>query len=114
MKRVAIKAIIQGYLRTQNYSQTAKELGISRWTVRRWVKRGRTFSQGYIRWAGIERKSTKPHTLHTKLSFSLHQEIIALRLKRHVGAKKIAVRLVSGVSSRTIHRLLKKKGLIAK
>lgn len=112
--RVAIKDIILSFKRTGSMKETAKELDISRWTVSRWVRKGKTFTPHYIKWKGLTRKSTKPHTLHYRLSSALRREIIYLREKRHLGAKKLAKKLSVSVSSRTIHRFLRNKGLIQK
>ncbi len=114
MKRVAIKKIIQSYLETRNYSQTAKDLSISRWTVMRWVKRGKTLSPRYIKGQGIERKSTKPHTVQTKLSREQQKEILLHVQEHHMGAKKVKYLLGLSSAPMTIHRLLKRKGLVKK
>lgn len=111
--RVAVKEIIVSFKRTGCIRETARELGISRWTVSRWVHKGRSIhTANYIRWKSLARKSTKPHTLHYKLSLSVQREIIHLRERKHVGAKKLVYKLSSRVSSRTIHRFLKSKGLV--
>ncbi len=94
--------------------QTAKELGVSRWTVSRWVHKGKTHSPHYIKWQGLVRRSTKPHHFHSKLSSVAKVALINLREKKHIGAKKLVYRVDCGVSSRTIHRFLKQKGLIPK
>lgn len=112
MKHVAIKDIILSYKRTRSFLLTAKELGISRWTVKRWVKRGKTFSWRYIKWKGLFRKSTRPHTIHHVISSKLESEIINLRKQEHAGAKKIHHMIGRTVSHMTIHRLLKKKNLV--
>lgn len=114
MKRAQIKEIILLFLKTRNMKDTARALGISRWTVSRWVRKGKTFSPHYIKWQGLVRKSTKPHHIHFKLSLAAKADIVNLRTKKHIGAKKLVYRVDSGVSSRTIHRFLKQKGLILK
>lgn len=116
MKRVAIKEIVLSYRHTRRIVDTAKELGISRWTVSRWLRKCQSLSQGKITYVfqGVDRTSTRPHTTHTKLSSSAKVEIVKLREKKHVGARKLAYKLGFGISSRTIHRFLKKKGFIAK
>src|SRR3990167_7429227 len=112
--RVAIKDIILTFKRTGNMKETARKLGISRWTVSRWVRQGKTFSPHYIKWKGLARKSTRPHALYYKLSSLARLEIIRLRETKHVGANKLAKRISTHVSSRTIHRFLKKLGLVRK
>lgn len=114
MKRRAIKDIILTYRQTGSIKETAALLKISRWTVSRWVHKGKSFSPHYIKWQGLIRKSTRPQKLHFKLSTAAKIEIIKLREQRHIGAKKLVYKVHSGVSSRTIHRFLKKRGLILK
>jgi len=74
MSRVAIRTIITTWKAcNQNYSETARQLGIDRRTVaasassdKRWVDRGRqpfgdaADGRGYVRWQGIQRQSTAP------------------------------------------------------
>lgn len=113
--RVAIKNIILSFRRTCSVKETAKELGISRWTVSRWVKRGKSIhTPHHIIWKGLERRSTRPHTIHYKLPSSIRTILVDLRAKKHVGAKKLAHRIPLLVSSRTIHRFLQSRGLIPK
>lgn len=113
MLRVAIKEIILSFKRTGNFSRTAQELGISRWTVKRWVRRGTSFSSGYLKWTGLKRKSTKPHALKRKLTAVQENLIISFKKKEHLGAKKIKYLFPSlKVSFVTIHRLLQRKNLV--
>lgn len=115
-KRVAIKDIILSFRQTGSASKTAKELGISRWTVYRWAKRCASTSQGYTKtyiYRGIQRKSTKPHLIHSVLPVNLRDEIIRLRKTEHQGARKIYYMIGRVVSHMTIHRLLKRKNLVS-
>lgn len=113
MKQVAIKDIINTFKKTGSVSQTAKKLGIGRMTVYRWLRRGKTFSGGYT-YRLVHRKSTRPNTLHYKLTNTDRIQITALYQKKHVGARKIKQLLHLSVGSMTIHRFLKKKDLIPK
>lgn len=112
MKRVAIKDIILTFRRTRSVWETGKDLGISRWTVSRWIKKGKTFSPHYIKWKGLKRKSTRPNTLYYKLTFAQQKELIRLREEEHVGAKKLRLMLPNPPSHMTIHRLLQRKNLV--
>lgn len=113
--RVVIKDIILSFRRTGSMKETAKEFGISRWTVSRWVHKGRSIhTPDYIRWQGLKRKSTKPHTIHYKLSSPVRIILVDLRTKKHLGARKLAHKIPEVVSFLTVHRFLKSKGLIPK
>ena len=113
MIRVAIKEIILSFKRTGSFSKSARELDISRWTVRRWVKRGTAFYGGYIKWQGLKRKSTRPHHPYKKLTVRQENLIVSFKKKEHLGARKIKYLLsLSRVSFLTIHRLLKRKNLV--
>lgn len=115
-KQVAIKEIIQAYREVAgNITQAACLAGISRSTMHRWLRRCQSISQGYTKTyihQGIERKSTKPKNIHYALSPQDESAIILLRKQKGYDASKIKWRLKLSVSALTIHRLLKKKGLL--
>lgn len=111
--RVPVKDIISLLKSTANVTLTASILGISRPTVYRWKRRG-TSAYGYLSDRRVERKSTKPHRLHYKLTILLKEEVLAMKERRHIGARKIQYRLGLPISSRTVHRFLKAKNLVAK
>ena len=115
MKRVAVKGIIFSYRKTKSFLLTAKELGISKWTVGRWVKHSKTASHGRfgeLTTRGLKRKSTRPHVIHYAISPKLENEIITFREKEHAGARKLYHMIGKSVSHMTIHRLLKRKNLV--
>lgn len=111
--RVAIKDIISTYKRVGKASETATLLGVHRSTVYRWILRGKTLS-GYLAYRGVHRKSTRPHHIRYKLTIPIRKEILSLKDKKHIGAKKLHYRLRLPISSRTVHRFLKTKGLTIK
>lgn len=115
MKRVAVKDIIFSYMKTGSYPVTAENLGISKWTVKRWVKRSMAVSQGRfgdLTTRGLARRSTRPHKIYRSISAELEREIISLRAREHTGARKLYYMIERVVSDRTIHRLLKKRNLV--
>ncbi len=115
MKRVVIKEIIFSYKKTGSFVLTARELGISKWTVKRWVKRSKSVSRGRLgdlTTRGLNRKSTKPHNIHYAISPELENEIVNLRKQEHVGSRKLYYMIGKTVSFMTIHRLLKRKNLV--
>jgi transposase InsO family protein len=98
-------------------SETANTLGIHRATVYRWIKRAKTSSGsriGYLSSLMLKRKSTRPHTTNYALSPKEQSAIIALRQKKKYTAEKIKKKLHLSVASLTIHRFLKKQGLLNK
>lgn len=111
--RVPIKEIILTYKRLGNISQTARRLGISRPTVYRWMLRG-TSHGGYLKWKGVVRTSTKPKTLHSKLTSNDRRAIVSLKEHKHFGARKIQRVLKLSASFLTVHRFLKEKHLVTK
>ena len=111
--RVPIKDIISTYKRTGKASTTATLLGIHRTTVYRWLIRGKSAS-GHLGWRNVKRKSTKPQRVHYKLTIPLKETILSLKEKRQVKAKKLHYKLQLPISSRTVHRFLKAKGLTVK
>lgn len=90
---------------------TAKELGIHRSTVYRWIKRARS-SYGHIRHTGLRRG--KPGTRYPKKKLTVEEQsdIISLREETGFAAIKIKGELNLSASINTIHRFLKKKRLL--
>lgn len=111
--RVSIKQIVTIFKRTHRVTETAKQLGISRWTVSRWLKRARGLT-GNLRWTTIHRRSTRPKRIHHKVGGQLEAEVVKLAQQTHTGARKLKYHLRTNVSARTIHRILLAKGLVRK
>ncbi len=97
-------------------ADTAKELGIHRSTVYRWIKRSKTLQRSKLVLVskGLKRLSTKPKTIHYKISGFEAGELIRIRERKHIGARKLIYVSNTSASWRTIHRLFKKKNLISK
>lgn len=98
-----------------NAAEAAQELGIHRSTVWRWVQRATSSSSsrlGYLSSRNLKRKSTRPHTIHYALSIQDQSAIIKLRNKKPVTAEKLQRKLGIAVHPSTIHRFLKRKGLV--
>ena len=112
--RVPVKEIVLSYRKTASASKTALELGISRQTVYRWLKRCKSSYLNGLVWSGIKRKSTKPKTVHRKITSETSVRIISLREDMHLGSRKLKYMLGVSFSERTIHRFLKRKGKVPK
>jgi hypothetical protein len=106
--------IIKTLKMTGNAAQTADILGIHRSTVYRWKKKARAVYYPYsLLSRGLIRKSTKPHTIYRRVSLPLESGIITLRKAKGYTAEKIRFVLKAPVSVTTIHRILKRKGLVS-
>lgn len=109
---VRVKPILiikQLKLSGHNFSATAKALGIHRTTVHRWWKKWQSTSHK----RSLDGQSTRPKTIQ-RINFTVAQRISieTYRKRRHPTAERIVAKLKLLVSSRTVHRFLKAKGLV--
>lgn len=98
-----------------NIAQAAKELGIHRVTVWRWVRKAKSGSRsriGYLSSTNLKRKTTRPRTIHYAVSAEQKSAIIKLRKQKRYTAEKIKKKLSLSMHPLTIHRILKKEGLL--
>lgn len=93
-----------------NISATAKQLGISRMSVYRWLAKAKTI-KGYSE-RDLIRKSTRPKKIKRLLNPQEQSAIIKLREETGFSAIKIKGELKIAVSISTIHRFVKRKGMI--
>ena len=95
-------------------SAAARGLGIDRRTVKRWVDRGRN-PWGYVRWKGIERRSTAPK--HPRRALTGEEALWGRKLRERTALCRekladLAQAVGIEVSASTIHSYLLRKGLI--
>jgi len=115
MSRLPIRDIITTWKAcNRNYSATARQLGIDRRTVKRWVDCGRQ-PWGYVRWQGVHRRSTAPKHPTRALFYEAMSLVRAWREATGFCREKLAfLAKAQGltVSASTIHRTLQRAGLI--
>jgi len=80
-------------------ARVAEQLGVSRGTVAKWL--GRYEAEGP---AGLEDRSSRPHTSPGRTSAEMEAQVLALRAERHRGAVFLAGEL--GLVASTVGRVL--------
>jgi IS30 family transposase len=109
--RIKPYLIIRTLKHSGSVATTANELGISRMTVYRWMRKARNM-QGTFSEKGLRRKSTRPHHLQSGLTHDQKLQIVQLREKTGYSAVKIRGELGLVIGVNTIHRLLQKEQLL--
>ena len=82
-------------------AHVAAEMGVSRATAHKWVRRFREEGP-----AGLQDRSSRPHRTPHRLSARLEQQILSRRSKRRVGAATLAAEL--GLNPSTVGRVLRR------
>ena len=115
MSRLPVRTIIETWKACgQNFSATARQLGIDRRTVKRWVDRGRQ-PWGYVRWRGVQGRSTAPKRPKRVLWGEAAVRVRGWREATGFCREKPAVLAQAQgleVSASTIHRYLQRVGLV--
>ena len=104
----ARQELIKMYQKLGGIKTTAKVLGCSRNTVKKWVRR-------YAVNQKLEELSRRPQRVPRKTSPSLEQSVLDIRNKTNLGRKRIATelsfRLRKKLSTHTIRHILERHGL---
>lgn len=107
--RQARKAAVKAYRDLRNFAQVARQAGTSRQWVRKWWHR---FLAAGKSWSGLDDRSSRPHTLHTK-RHAHETEVLALKDRYPAwGAKKLQAVGNIPLSHATIHRILREHGRV--
>jgi transposase InsO family protein len=100
----ARKLIVARVLAGHRPGEVAKQLGISRQTVYKWVRRWR--AEGA---AGLADRSSRPHRMPARTSADKVAAILAARRAQHAGPVRLAALL--GIAASTIGAVLARAGI---
>jgi transposase InsO family protein len=100
----ARKLIVARVLAGHRPGEVAKQLGISRQTVYKWVRRWRTEGE-----AGLRDRSSRPHRSPRKTSPETTAAIVAARVEHHAGPLRLAA--ILGIAASTIGVVLARAGM---
>lgn len=109
-KLIIEKLIENGY----KVRKTARDLNISPGTVVNWHKKAKSeFSRFRLKRNGLKRRSTKPRNTRSTIISAEDQDNITI-LRKETGYCSIKIKNLLRIkeNSRTIHRFIKKKGLV--
>jgi len=111
--RVNPKEIVRRINKGEKPAALASSLNIHKSTIYRWIKRSKRGVYGKPTSHYLARKSTKPHNIRV-FEFTPDERIKIVSYRKRTGrmAKKIAHDLSLACSDRTLHKFLKKKGLV--
>ena len=91
--------IVERYRAGWPQARLAEQLGVSRGTVKKWIDRYRVEGP-----AGLEDRSSRPHTSPNRISPQAEAQVLDMRAKRHRGAVFLAGEL--GLVASTVGRIL--------
>ncbi len=100
----ARKLIVARVLAGHRPGEVAKQLGISRQTVYKWVRRFR--AEGL---AGLADRSSRPHRMPRRTSVATTATIVAARREHHAGPVRLAA--ILGIAASTIGAVLVRAGM---
>jgi transposase len=100
----ARKLIVDRVLAGHRPGEVAKQLGVSRQTVYKWVRRWR--AEGA---AGLVDRSSRPHHMSRQTPPQTAAQIVAARIEHHAGPVRLAA--ILGVAASTIGAVIARAGL---
>ncbi|MDX3541073.1 leucine zipper domain-containing protein, partial [Streptomyces sp. MB09-01] len=99
-RRILVERVLAG----RPVAHVAAEMGISRPTAHKWVRRWRTEGQ-----AGLHDRSSRPRTTPHRTRPAVEARVCDLRRSRKLGPARIGP--ILGLSASTVHRILTRHGL---
>ncbi|MGQ4715931.1 IS481 family transposase [Streptomyces anulatus] len=99
-RRILIERVLEG----RPVAHVAAEMGISRPTAHKWVRRWRTEGD-----AGLVDRSSRPRTTPHRTSAAIEVQVCHLRTSRKLGPARIGP--ILGLPASTVHRVLVRHGL---
>jgi transposase InsO family protein len=100
----ARQLIVARVLAGHRPGEVAKQLGVSRQTVYKWVRRWRTEGAG-----GLADRSSRPHRMPRRTSAETTAHILAARREHHAGPVRLAA--IVGIAASTIGAVLARAGV---
>ena len=100
----ARKLIVDRVLAGHRAGEVAKQLGVSRQTVYKWVRRWRAEGE-----AGLADRTSRPQRMPRQTPPEIAAAIIAARIEHHAGPVRLAALL--GVAASTIGQVIARSGL---
>ncbi|QNA71241.1 IS481 family transposase [Streptomyces sp. So13.3] len=94
-RRLLIERVVSG----RPVAHVAAEMGISRATAHKWVRRWRAEGE-----AGLHDRSSRPHTTPHRTPAAVEARVCALRQARKLGPARIGP--ILGLPASTVHRIL--------
>ncbi|WP_328792850.1 IS481 family transposase [Streptomyces sp. NBC_00273] len=99
-RRLLVERVVSG----RPVAHVAAEMGISRATAHKWMRRWRTEGE-----AGLHDRSSRPRTTPHRTSAAIEARVCNLRRTRKLGPARIGP--VLGLPASTVHRILTRHGL---
>ena len=96
--------IVQRHLAGWKQAHIAAAMGVSRKCVKTWLDRYQAEGE-----AGLQTRSSRPHTTPTKTAPEIEQKVLTARAQHRAGPDVLAPRV--GVPARTVSRILRRHGV---
>lgn len=98
------RLIVQRHQAGWKQAHIAAAMGVSRKCVGTWIRRYETEGE-----AGLETRSSRPHTMPTRTPAEVEQKVLAARAAHRQGPDVLGPRV--GVAARTVSRILRRHGV---